>query len=58
MITLLDLFYIYNKKRPTALITPDDLLNSCQLFENLNLEAKVVTYPNNVKVVESSIFHL
>lgn len=65
IVPLLDLFYAVNKKRGTSicfldkgLIAPDEILKACQLFRGLGYKAKISTYLNNIKVVESSIYML
>ena len=52
MVPLLDLFYFYNKKRQIELISPDELLEACKLFEKLGYKARLVCYPNNIKMIE------
>ena len=56
MVSLVDLYYFYNKKRQTCLISPEELIKACKQFERLGLGARIVDYPNNVKMVESTTF--
>lgn len=56
IVSLLDLFYFYNMKRQMQLISPEELLEACEQFEKFGLAAKVVKYPNNIKMVESTQF--
>jgi ESCRT-II complex subunit VPS36 len=56
MVPLLDLFYFYNKKRQMELVSPDELYQACQQFQNFGYKAKLVEYPNNIKMVESTSF--
>lgn len=56
MVPLLDLYYLYNKKRQTCLISPEELIKACQQFEKMGLGARIVEYPNNVKMIESTTF--
>jgi hypothetical protein len=51
MVALLDLFYFYNKKRQLNLLSPEEVLKACELFETLGLKAKIVRYPNNIVLV-------
>jgi hypothetical protein len=43
-------------KRQMQLISPEELLEACEQFEKFGLAAKVVKYPNNIKMVESTQF--
>jgi ESCRT-II complex subunit VPS36 len=54
MVPLLDLYYFYNKKRQMSLLSPDEMLKACQMFPSLGLQARLVTYPNNIILVEST----
>lgn len=56
MVPLLDLFYLYNKKRQTCLIAPEELLKACNEMEKMGLAAKLVTYKGNIKMLESTMF--
>lgn len=56
MVALLDLFYFYNKKRQLNLLSPEEVLKACELFQSLGLQAKLVRYPNNIILVESTTF--
>ena len=56
MVPLLDLYYFYNKKRQTCLISPEELMKACRQFERMGLGARIVEYPNNVRMVESTTF--
>lgn len=51
MVSLLDLFYFYNKKRQMTLISPEELVSACNLFQELGYNAKLVRYVNNVVLV-------
>lgn len=56
MVPLLDLFYFYNKKRQIELISPEQLLEACRLFEKLGYKARLVSYPNNIKMIQETSF--
>jgi ESCRT-II complex subunit VPS36 len=56
MVPLLDLFYFYNKKRQLELVSPEELYQACQQFQNFGFKARLVEYPNNIKMVESTSF--
>ena len=56
MVALLDLFYFYNKKRQLNLLSPEEVLKACELFQSLGLQARLVRYPNNIILVESTTF--
>jgi ESCRT-II complex subunit VPS36 len=51
MVSLLDLYYFYNRKRQTCLISPEEILKACKQFEKLGLGARIIEYPNNVKMI-------
>lgn len=42
MISLADIYCIFNRARGTELISPEDLLDACKLFKDLNLPLKLV----------------
>ena len=52
MMPLIDLFYLFNKKRLTLLISPKELLKACSLFSSLNVPLQICTY-NDIKVIQS-----
>jgi ESCRT-II complex subunit VPS36 len=56
IVSLLDLFYFYNMKRNTQLVSPEELLEACEQFGNLGYQAKLISYPNNIKMIESTLF--
>ena len=56
VVALLDLYYFYNKKRQLNLLSPEEMLKACELFPKLGYKAKVVRYPNNIILVESTTF--
>lgn len=52
VITLTDLYCLFNRARGTEMISPDDLLRACLLFDDLKLPVKLRTFPSGVKVVQ------
>ena len=56
MIPVTDLFCLYNRARGTALISPDDLLEACRLFERLNLAFRLRKFDSGVLVVQSASY--
>jgi len=40
---LSDIYCLYNRARGTDLISPEDLIKACSLFEDLNLPVKLMT---------------
>ena len=54
--SLLDLYYFYNKKRQFNLLSPEEMLKACELFPKLGYNAKIVRYPNNIILIESTTF--
>jgi len=53
MITLQDLYSLFNRARGTELISPDDLYRACVLFEELKLPVKLRRFESGVLVVQS-----
>lgn len=53
MITLPDLYCIYNRARGTELVSPDDLKAAVMLMEGLQLGMRLVSFPSGVLVVQS-----
>lgn len=43
-------------KRQTQLVSPEELLEACEQFQKFDYQAKLVTYPNNIKMIESTLF--
>ena len=56
MVSLLDLFYFYNKKRQLNLISPEEIIKACKMFPSLGFNARLVEYPNRVFLIESTSF--
>ena len=69
IISLIDIYYFYNKKRQTglhlyialwakkkffiALIAPEEIIKACERFPIIGAPLKLVTLDSGVKVIES-----
>jgi len=53
MITLPDLYCIYNRARRSDLVSPEDLMTACQLLEKLQLPVRLFKFDSGVLVVKS-----
>jgi len=53
MITLPDLYCIYNRARRSDLVSPEDLMTACQLLEKLSLPVRLFKFDSGVLVVKS-----
>jgi len=53
MITLPDLYCIFNRARGSALISPEDLYRACLLFDKIGLPFKVKKLKSGVILVQS-----
>ena len=40
-----------------SLVSPEELLKACESFQKYGFKAQLVTYPNNIKVIESTSFN-
>ncbi|KAK9478059.1 EAP30/Vps36 family-domain-containing protein [Lipomyces japonicus] len=54
VVTLFDLFALYNRARGIALISPADLENACAMFEKLHLPFKLRQFKSGLTVVQES----
>lgn len=52
IITLTDVYCRVNRARGMELLSPEDLERSCRIMDSLNLEMKLRTYANGVKVLQ------
>lgn len=52
IMTLTDVYCLYTRARGTQLVSPDDLINACRLFEELSLSFRLKTFPNGIIIVE------
>jgi ESCRT-II complex subunit VPS36 len=57
VMTLPDVYCLYNRARGTELISPDDLFRACSLFESLQLPVALRSFDSGVVVVESKLHH-
>eukprot|EP00731_Ephydatia_muelleri_P031182 Em0022g696a len=53
MMTLSDVYCRYNRARGLELVSPDDLLNACEMFEALKLPLRMRRFETGVVVVQS-----
>lgn len=51
MITLPDLYCLFNRARGTDLVSPDDLYKACELLDTLKLQVRLKKFPSGVLVV-------
>lgn len=56
IITLTDLYAIFNRARGMNLISPNDLVQACSLFERLKLPFKLKKFESGVVAVQSNMF--
>ncbi|XP_045204442.1 vacuolar protein-sorting-associated protein 36-like [Mercenaria mercenaria] len=54
MMTLTDVYCRVNRARGMELLSPEDLLNACEMFEYLRLPIRFRTFDSGVKVLQSS----
>eukprot|EP01104_Vermistella_antarctica_P003410 TRINITY_DN135_c0_g1_i5.p1 TRINITY_DN135_c0_g1~~TRINITY_DN135_c0_g1_i5.p1 ORF type:complete len:276 (-),score=54.53 TRINITY_DN135_c0_g1_i5:72-899(-) len=52
MVGLPDVYCLFNRARGTELISPEDLVNACKLFEALKLPVRLRTFESGVLAVE------
>eukprot|EP01016_Furgasonia_blochmanni_P006296 TRINITY_DN12523_c0_g1_i1.p1 TRINITY_DN12523_c0_g1~~TRINITY_DN12523_c0_g1_i1.p1 ORF type:complete len:385 (-),score=88.06 TRINITY_DN12523_c0_g1_i1:129-1283(-) len=57
IISLIDVYYLFNKTRATCMISPNELLKTCKLFEKLRIPLKLSTFENGIKVIQSTTFN-
>jgi len=53
MMSLTDIYCVFNRARGTELISPDDLLESFNLFESLHLPFRLRKFPSGLLVLQS-----
>ncbi|XP_074284682.1 vacuolar protein sorting-associated protein 36 isoform X2 [Silene latifolia] len=53
MINLIDVYCLFNRARGTELISPDDLLQACTLWEKLDVPVMLRKYDSGVMVIQS-----
>ncbi|ODQ64067.1 Vps36-domain-containing protein, partial [Nadsonia fulvescens var. elongata DSM 6958] len=54
IITLIDLFVIYNRARGISLVSPHDLYRACEKFEPLKLPVRLKTFKSGVIVIKEA----
>ncbi|KAK9453937.1 EAP30/Vps36 family-domain-containing protein [Dipodascopsis uninucleata] len=54
IVTLFDLFALYNRARGISLISPNELYSACQTFEKLGLPLKLRRFKSGLWVVEEA----
>ena len=52
MMQLTDVYCAFNRARGTELVTPQDLLRACELFESLHLPLRIKKFESGVLVVQ------
>lgn len=52
MMALTDVFCRVNRARGLELLSPEDLLNACQIMQTLNLPLKLYQFDSGVKVLQ------
>jgi len=52
VITLTDVFCLFNRARGTNLISPDDLNQACDFFATLNLGISKRTFPSGIMIIQ------
>lgn len=57
MINLIDIYCLFNRARGTELISPDDLLQACTLWEKLDVPVMLRKFDSGVMVVQSKSHH-
>ncbi|XP_074581570.1 vacuolar protein sorting-associated protein 36 [Curcuma longa] len=53
MIALIDVYCLYNRARGTALISPEDLLQACTLWEKFDVSVMLRKFDSGVMVIQS-----
>ena len=53
-LSLIDVYCLYNRARGSDLVSPDDVLKACNLFEPLGLPLSLKQFPSGVIVVQSA----
>eukprot|EP00823_Brevimastigomonas_motovehiculus_P003200 TRINITY_DN1938_c0_g1_i1.p1 TRINITY_DN1938_c0_g1~~TRINITY_DN1938_c0_g1_i1.p1 ORF type:complete len:434 (-),score=79.44 TRINITY_DN1938_c0_g1_i1:36-1337(-) len=54
MMTVTDIYCIFNRARGTELISPNDLLHACELFSSFTTDLKLRKFSSGVMVIQSS----
>ncbi|KAL7126291.1 hypothetical protein ABFS83_14G176400 [Erythranthe nasuta] len=53
MINLIDIYCLFNRARGTELISPDDLLQACSLWEKFDVSVMLRKFDSGVMVIQS-----
>ncbi|KAL6582226.1 Vacuolar protein-sorting-associated protein 36 [Orobanche minor] len=53
MINLIDIYCLFNRARGTELISPDDLLQACSLWEKFDVSFMLRKFDSGVMVIQS-----
>ncbi|XP_006347709.1 vacuolar protein sorting-associated protein 36 [Solanum tuberosum] len=53
MINFIDIYCLFNRARGTELISPDDLLRACSLWEKFDVPVMLRTFDSGVMVIQS-----
>mmetsp|Transcript_19002 Transcript_19002/g.31515 ORF Transcript_19002/g.31515 Transcript_19002/m.31515 type:complete len:303 (+) Transcript_19002:1-909(+) len=56
VMTLTDVYCLFNRARGTNLISPDDMLHAASLLSELSLQMSLHTFPSGVKVIQQDAF--
>jgi ESCRT-II complex subunit VPS36 len=52
MLTLPDAYCLFNRARGTCLVSPEDLVNACEMLATLQLPVAYVVFPSGVKAIQ------
>uniref|UniRef100_A0A1X7V371 Vacuolar protein-sorting-associated protein 36 n=1 Tax=Amphimedon queenslandica TaxID=400682 RepID=A0A1X7V371_AMPQE len=55
MISVTDVYCMYNRARGLELVSPDDVVSACQLFQSLDLPMRLRVFDSGVLVVQSLV---
>ncbi|XP_022131712.1 vacuolar protein sorting-associated protein 36 isoform X2 [Momordica charantia] len=56
MISLIDIYCLFNRARGTELISPDDLLQACSLWEKIDVPVMLRKFDSGVMVIQSKSY--
>ncbi|KAJ1980943.1 Vacuolar protein-sorting-associated protein 36 [Dimargaris verticillata] len=54
IMTLVDVYCVFNRARGVALVSPEDIANACRLFEPQGLSLRLRKFPSGLVAVQSS----
>lgn len=55
LISLYDVYCLYNRSRPSDMVSPTDLLNACQLMQRLSLPLSLHEFKSGIKTLQISV---